>query len=90
MTSLGRWRWLLGLCQWLSATRTTCRQWKDREDEEENERAAPCVTPVEACGRSPSSLAALDALLLPSSYSGKRDTNPIARKLPTEGWAESK
>ena len=29
-----------------------------------------------------SSPVALDALLLPSSYSGKRDTNPVARKLP--------
>ena len=31
-----------------------------------------------------SSSAALDALLLPSSYSGKRDTNTVARKLPKE------
>ena len=30
-----------------------------------------------------SSPAALDALLLPSSYSGKRDTDPVAHKLPT-------
>ena len=31
-----------------------------------------------------SSPAALDALLLPSSYSGKRDTNTVARNLPKE------
>ena len=31
-----------------------------------------------------SSPAALDALLLPSSYSGKRDTDTAARKLPKE------
>ena len=31
-----------------------------------------------------SSPAALDALLLPSSYSGKRDTDTIAHKLPKE------
>ena len=31
-----------------------------------------------------SSPAALDTLLLPSSYSGKRDTNTVARKLPKE------
>ena len=37
-----------------------------------------------------SSPIALDALLLPSSYSGKRDTDPVARKLPREGWTESK
>ena len=30
-----------------------------------------------------SSPAALDTLLLPGSYSGKRDTDPVARKLPT-------
>ena len=30
----------------LSATRITCRQGKEREDEEENEREAPCVTDV--------------------------------------------
>ena len=37
-----------------------------------------------------SSPAALDALLLPGSYSGKRDTDPAARRLPIKGWAESK
>ena len=37
-----------------------------------------------------SSPEALDALLLPGSYLGKRDTDPAARKLPTEGWTESK
>ena len=31
-----------------------------------------------------SSPAALDALLLPSSYSGKRDTDTVAHKLPKE------
>ena len=31
-----------------------------------------------------SSPAALDALILPCSYSGKRDTDTIARKLPKE------
>ena len=30
----------------LSATRITCRQGKEREDEEENEREASCVTDV--------------------------------------------
>ena len=37
-----------------------------------------------------SSPVALDALLLLGSYSSKRDTDPAARRLPTEGWAESK
>ena len=32
---------------------------------------------------SSSSLAALDALVPPSSYSGKRDIDPAAHKLPT-------
>ena len=32
----------------LSATGITCRHGKEREDEEENEREAPRVTPVEA------------------------------------------
>ena len=32
----------------LSATGITCKQGKEREDEEKNVREAPCVTPVEA------------------------------------------
>ena len=32
----------------LSANQITCRNKKEREDEEENGREAPCVTPVEA------------------------------------------
>ena len=32
----------------LSAMGIACRKGKGREDEEESERAAPCVTPVEA------------------------------------------
>ena len=32
----------------LSASGITCKQGKEREDEEENEREAPCVTLVKA------------------------------------------
>ena len=37
-----------------------------------------------------SSLAALDTLVLPGSYSGKRDTDLVAHMLRTGGLTESK
>ena len=76
----------------LPATTVTCRKKRNRGDEEENERELTFRHTRRGLRVSSpsSSLAALDALVPPGSYSGKRDTDPAARRLPTGGWAESK
>ena len=54
------------------------------EDEKENEEELLLSHPSRSSGLFfSSSPAALDALLPPGSYSGKRDTDSVAHKLPT-------
>ena len=69
----------------LPATMVTCRKEKNRGDEEENERELTFRHTRRGLRVSSpsSSLAALDALVPPGSYSGKRGIDPAAHKLPT-------
>ena len=70
----------------LSATRITYRKGrKERRRKRMKERHLLSHTSRPKGLFFSSSPAALDAIVPPGSYSGKRDTDPVAHKLPTGG-----